>query len=137
MKLFLHHNPTPLLPPGFFFPSSLTLKHTLTHTHTHKHTQTQTPSLRRELATDLFTFPKVNGQRVDFCYAYDFRMGPNNNAAYIGCGDQAANEFCKMSGYEKVCWRLYGCVCVETHTLFLCIFATYSQAHLYNNSHWK
>lgn len=30
--------------------------------------------------TDTFMAPKVNNIRVDFCYAYDGRMGPNNPA---------------------------------------------------------
>jgi hypothetical protein len=34
---------------------------------------------------------------------YDFRMGPgtDNPAAFLGCGQDAADAYCRLRGYEK------------------------------------
>ncbi|EWM20569.1 hypothetical protein Naga_101597g1 [Nannochloropsis gaditana] len=57
----------------------------------------------KEEVTDIYTNPKVNGARVDWCYGYDFRMGPgtDNPAAFLGCGQDAADAYCRLRGYEK------------------------------------
>lgn len=54
-------------------------------------------------ATYTFNQPRINRARVDWCHGYDFGMGPGTDypAAFKGCGEEAANAFCQMSGYEK------------------------------------
>lgn len=73
----------------------------------------------RALQSNIFYQPRVNGIRVDFCYGHDSSLGPNNPNAYIGCGQPAADAFCRTVGFPDGALSFDKVVGITEDTIYL------------------